>query len=1035
MTKYSHQFPTCPVCHCPNSQELGSLLIDDGELVCSVCGVRFHRSVESIISYDDDDDESITDLQFALEEMGERSSRFMGYGLPWAVEPNLIERSYLDWIGGIDGGQYLITWPWRDVKIVPLLLSRYLGRKDGAQAIVIQEGMRNVRNAKRVVRPSCYEMMGYILQQTNDIGIDSIAGVPEEFKDGYKRFDRTDVLIKQKVVRYEVRRISKRGTVSESGLSTESIGKCGNRLIGQIVEAFGEESLRKKSEKPSGKPLKSEIINESGNIDIKLIEQEEYCAEKLNFQKKWLWEGALGLNNARYLDEVVKVLHFSEPGDLISKPLEGTRGFFIDRSCFNEEPWEVFKKLLNLQSGLVIVQDMDWFMIDADFDGERSRALLQYLKVLREERQDSAVLLFSTNRSQRYHLGIGTRRCRLNDSGVTVHTWDTPSILSQLAKKIPNDGSRYPNPLSSLWSETEEHEPPIQVLYDEYEHKDGFNEQLSKLVAGITSESPRRIVLRYFEELSRSPLFLEGDHPEPQLFRRPSDQGQPLNYDNILYTILPSSGPKSCEDFKKIVSEHYTDANVQINPLRAQLLKIIDEEKAKGNAHLTFVIHSLDVEGFTQILKDSGYGGSLSDGVIAVHGWRSAGRRIERLRLEKKRHLIVSLMPPSIHLSLRPSKESTLMFLGDKANLSRMRAIIDFRISELRSRPLRILAQSEQSPLLLKESQIPCVSKGVTNEFIVNFNDEMEIEFGGPHPTLGKQPKGLGIVTFSPGDEVILARGDGGIGILIPIKSSLMVKEGDSISEISLRSIESAKSMEDALLGKTILYDKQGLFLSFRSVFFKVMASRCPNVRFTISPYRWGGFLKMHEDSTRWNELLEACEQELAGRMGGDADGAGKELANRLVSIGLTAKNPDYVKAWWRDFDELQIEGTGSFRIYSIERPWSQSDMKRIYLEIQKILSADFDAEEAAVKNYLAVLCIQNLRESVLKRNFERFPQLEPILSDIEGLLSSIIADSEGFRIAEIENLEIIEPIQIGRIMTREEVDSLMMGGRVRISD
>lgn len=191
----------------------------------------------------------------------------------------------------------------------------------------------------------------------------------------------------------------------------------------------------------------------------------------------------------------------------------------------------------------------------------------------------------------------------------------------------------------------------------------------------------------------------------------------------------------------------------------------------------------------------------------------------------------------------------------------------------------------------------------------------------------------------------------------------------------------------------------------------------------------------MHEDSTRWNELLEACEQELAGRMGGDADGAGKELANRLVSIGLTAKNPDYVKAWWRDFDELQIEGTGSFRIYSIERPWSQSDMKRIYLEIQKILSADFDAEEAAVKNYLAVLCIQNLRESVLKRNFERFPQLEPILSDIEGLLSSIIADSEGFRIAEIENLEIIEPIQIGRIMTREEVDSLMMGGRVRISD
>ena len=1028
MTKYYHQYPTCPVCHCPNAQEIGSLSIDSDELVCATCGVRFHRSIDSILS-----DSSLGASESALKGFDERSLRFMRHGLPWMVEPNLIESSYLDWLGGTTEGQYLITWPWQNVKIIPLILLRYLELRGDGKALIIQERGRKGTHINRITRPPYSALQEYVMRQPNDIDLDPIVRLNKEIGKEYKRFNRTNVLIKQKVVRYEVRRICRTRSISESGFSTESLKKCRATLLEQIKESFGNESIRKITEKPFGKPLESRILNSASCIDLKLIEQEEYCAEKLNYQKKWLWTGGFGLKDAQYLDEIFKTVRFCEPGDLLSTPLEDTRGFFIDKSCFNEEPWGVFEKLLNLETDLVIVQDADWFMQDSDFDGDKSKAFLQFLRTIRKERPGSMVLLFSTDPSQRYHLRIDGRGCRLKDSGVIFHTWDTSSVLSQLTNRMNDNGSCHPNPISSVWSEMDSHEEPVEVFYKEFTYKGGFLDRLSQLIGEINSESSREIVTKYFRELSRSPLYMEGDHPEAQLFRRPFDQGQSLTYDYVMHTIIPSFNPKSFKDFNNVVTENYLDFAGPMNPLRARIFEMIDKQKTEDDVYMTVIVHSLDREGFTQIVKDSGYDELLSQGRLAIHGWRTAVRRIAKLSLGQRHQVMMSVMPPSIHFSLRPVKNLKISFMGDKIAISKINGIIDFRISEIRSRPVHILLDSEESPELLRELQRPMVSKGITNEFIVDFNDEMEIEFGGSSSSLGKQTKDMGMVTFAPGDEAILARNDEGSGILIPIKSSIIVKEDNSCSEINLKSIESTAVLEETLLGKSILYDKQGLFLSFRSVFFRMMVSRCSKVRFSATPYEWKGFVEMHEDATRWNELLEECEEVIARRMDGDLDEARKELANRLVGIGVTARNPDYVRAWWRDYEDIYVEGVGLFRIYSIERPWSQNDMKKIYLEIQSILSADFDADETAERNYVAVLRIQNLRESIMKKNFDRFPQLQALLSDLEDLLSSIIADSEGFKMAVIRRLEIIEPVQTGRIMTKKEADALIEGGRIKV--
>ena len=105
MLKYFTDIPICPNCFKPAlNNNLEQLDINESIIRCSSCGNYFRNSV--IISQNDE-------FNFSFPIFSE-------------VKLNKIESSYVDWISKGNMGKFLVTWPWDEVKFIPILIAQYL---------------------------------------------------------------------------------------------------------------------------------------------------------------------------------------------------------------------------------------------------------------------------------------------------------------------------------------------------------------------------------------------------------------------------------------------------------------------------------------------------------------------------------------------------------------------------------------------------------------------------------------------------------------------------------------------------------------------------------------------------------------------------------------------------------------------------------------------------------------------------------------------------------------------------------------------
>jgi len=109
--KYYHFYPTCPNrgCHEPHRNE-GVLEGDDETLRCVTCGTEFRRFLNL---------EHSTETRDFLESNGVTEDKLKKTRIFWGVAPNTVESAYIDWVCSRPSGQFLITWPWRDVRFLP----------------------------------------------------------------------------------------------------------------------------------------------------------------------------------------------------------------------------------------------------------------------------------------------------------------------------------------------------------------------------------------------------------------------------------------------------------------------------------------------------------------------------------------------------------------------------------------------------------------------------------------------------------------------------------------------------------------------------------------------------------------------------------------------------------------------------------------------------------------------------------------------------------------------------------------------------
>ena len=113
MKNYYTNNPICPFCMEPslNNQEL--TFLNEDEIQCNNCGNIFYKDVS--LMYND----------FPVK-----------FPLFTKIKLNCIEKAYVNWILEDVKGKYLVTWPWGDVKFIPILLSEYFNKFPDNKVVV-----------------------------------------------------------------------------------------------------------------------------------------------------------------------------------------------------------------------------------------------------------------------------------------------------------------------------------------------------------------------------------------------------------------------------------------------------------------------------------------------------------------------------------------------------------------------------------------------------------------------------------------------------------------------------------------------------------------------------------------------------------------------------------------------------------------------------------------------------------------------------------------------------------------------------------
>ena len=103
----------CPNCFDVANNHLKHLDINKNILKCDSCGCYFRNNL--LINN--------SNGNFLFPQFSE-------------IKLNKIEESYVNWVCNDFDGKYIITWPWKSVKFIPIFLSQFLFKNSNSKMVV-----------------------------------------------------------------------------------------------------------------------------------------------------------------------------------------------------------------------------------------------------------------------------------------------------------------------------------------------------------------------------------------------------------------------------------------------------------------------------------------------------------------------------------------------------------------------------------------------------------------------------------------------------------------------------------------------------------------------------------------------------------------------------------------------------------------------------------------------------------------------------------------------------------------------------------
>ena len=491
--EYYHCYPICPSCFAPS--KIGSYIkIDKNEnelLKCTCNSVYYKRFNLS----------KFEDTLKIVDKKGEYENKSLRLPLLWKIDVNPLEKEYIKWLKTCSSGNYLVTWPWNEVKFIPIAISEFIFHNPNKKVVVIGNINNNkIFNDDNVSYPEnnlAFNSLLYLDQIRNKIGdFKELRKEKNSFRDRniFKLINKFQCKIK----------VIGAGDVEieeyDASIFNNSIITCKNKTKKWINEQYGNNVIKQVKRKRIGKEWKydDKNLNSNGFINISVEEVEEYPV--LRYNNNILWNILL---NIEHLDRVNKRLSSKTVLSKSDLDFEGDYNVFFVSDLINPE--FIFNFLKKISPDLIIFPDIDNFILYA------RKEFHEFFK-----NNQNISLMFSTDPNKRTLMEINFVDGFIENNGITVHTWDSSIIMNELFKFHEFNNNKF-NPFSSVIKELPDYGKMPDVGYVNVESLDLLAE-ISPRIINVFKGIPQ--IKEYLNDLEKTPLMVRGDPLDKTVFKR-----------------------------------------------------------------------------------------------------------------------------------------------------------------------------------------------------------------------------------------------------------------------------------------------------------------------------------------------------------------------------------------------------------------------------------------------------------------------------------------------------------------------------------
>ena len=539
--KYFTKQPVCPNCLEPLKESKNLIQLDENIFQCSNCGSFFKNEISFTNS----------------------NGLTIDFPLFTEVQLNKIEKSYVDWILKGTDGNYLITWPWKEVKFIPILISEYLSKFENNKIIIFTKST-NIEKFKKLERGDfndlSYDALLNSLYCTKNEENSEFSGNVRDF------LDINDVFLNQKQLyckihintfnNYSIKKYKEFLKESNATLILENLKEldgfvflCGvvdeekkvyGNFLNKFFSLYGENYIKEiigiSNLEIDNKYFLNNILSDEGLFELNFYESYELNPQisiKDNFNED-LFDS---------LDKKFDLIPFSykfnyyfiKSEDDFSLFSQNGQIYFINEDILTDN---LISKIKEFEPDLMISTNIDSLFGEGRYESGIDNQIYKLFKL------DSNFLMFSTVLKERYNYQIGRKDWFFKNWGIVPHTLDYTPLLNEIKKDELNHLSAFSSNFQYL--------NKIKKSNLEFDFKVieelGDVESIFYIFHEIFDNNKE--VNNSLEELVKTPLYITGPYKDFRVIDRI------LNFEYLISLIFDEDEEK-CNEVKEVFEKVY----------------------------------------------------------------------------------------------------------------------------------------------------------------------------------------------------------------------------------------------------------------------------------------------------------------------------------------------------------------------------------------------------------------------------------------------------------------------------------------------